>query len=193
MAAQLLDAALLLCAVAPGFSASMNVTEWSPEASCPYALRLAKWLHILLFAMPCHGLRDQPQRPSILSVHACPWAPWDCRGVCQSKTTPCSSAYRSGLCPGDSSILCCPEATPKCTATGGQCQQTTLPCTVGTYTKGLCPGAANVQCCHGSTPQPGSGGPFGARRCFNVHCNTLPLASSVSASREVRRALISQL
>lgn len=82
------------------------------------------------------------------------------RGVCQRKTTRCATAYRSGLCPGDASIMCCPEPTPKCTAVSGQCQQTTLPCAAGAYAPNLCPGATNIQCCHRSTPTPGAQ-PFG--------------------------------
>ena len=38
MDAKLFAAAVLLCAVAPRFTSSMNVTESAPEASCPYVL-----------------------------------------------------------------------------------------------------------------------------------------------------------
>lgn len=72
-------------------------------------------------------------------------------GVCQPSSYSCPGTYKSGLCPGSSSIQCCQESTPSCTGSN-QCQQTSLPCN-GTYASGLCPGGSDIRCC-----QPSSGG-----------------------------------
>jgi hypothetical protein len=78
----------------------------------------------------------------------------NCPGVCQQKTTSCPSAYLSGLCPGDSSYACCPQATPQCSSSNHQCQINKLPC-AGSYVSGLCPGSTSTQCC--VSPTSGNG------------------------------------
>jgi len=72
-----------------------------------------------------------------------------CPGLCQDNSLPCSSSYKSGLCPGPNNIECCEMATPNCP---GQCQDNSLACS--RYVSGLCPGGSNIQCCEGSGPTP---------------------------------------
>lgn len=67
----------------------------------------------------------------------------NCKGICQPTSFSCPASYQGGLCPGDSSIKCCPMPTPQCP---GQCQITSLSCDLG-YVAGDCPGNASIQCC----------------------------------------------
>jgi len=81
-----------------------------------------------------------------------------CSGVCQNTGIKCSAGYKSGLCPGPSSIKCCPMSTSSCS---GQCQDTSLSCSTG-YQTGKCPGAANIKCCPKSSGGGGGGGGGGS-------------------------------
>jgi predicted chitinase len=72
------------------------------------------------------------------------------RGTCiDIASHSCTTATLTGLCPGGTSIQCCPAAggiaTSTCTAAGGLCKRTDT-CT-GTSGGLSCPGPSFVQCC----------------------------------------------
>ncbi len=85
-------------------------------------------------------------------------------GICQDEILSCAGgSYVSGLCPGGNNIKCCPDApattTPPTATTckppnnpnGGLCQDTSTPCSGGSYISGLCPGGNNIKCCPAPT------------------------------------------
>ncbi|KAL8787172.1 MAG: hypothetical protein Q9213_002388 [Squamulea squamosa] len=74
-------------------------------------------------------------------------------GICQKVTIACpGGAYVSGLCPGDNTIKCCPNAPPPssepktCKPAGktGICQKDSIACPGGAYVSGLCPGGNDI-------------------------------------------------
>jgi hypothetical protein len=69
-------------------------------------------------------------------------------GSCMSLTN-CGHAYKTGLCPGGSSIICCLySGVNQCAAAPyyGKCQYTDTAC-AGRYISGKCPGPSNYKCC----------------------------------------------
>merc|ERR1719336_3344414 len=85
------------------------------------------------------------------------------RGLCiDTSTTSCPRSTLSGLCPGGSSIKCCPSSQP---GVGTPCSGGVAGTCIDTYSTscpratqaGLCPGGANIKCCPYDLSSEGAG------------------------------------
>eukprot|EP01051_Picozoa_sp_SAG22_P014149 SAG22_NODE_1676_length_3830_cov_3.388100_5_plen_285_part_00 len=101
---------------------------------------------------PCVATNSTGPPPPPLQAHHAAYTGGSCPGICQPDSAKCGLPYKTGMCPGNANIKCCPQPTPKC---NGQCQDTTVPCAApGHFVPGHCPGSAKVQCCEAGRPRP---------------------------------------